>query len=561
MVRLDLTVLRYLSSDDFRVLTAIELGMRNHEVVPVNLIESIAKLKRGNVFKILTNLLKHKLIQHFNNKYDGYSLNYFGYDYLALHSLIKKNILVGVGAKIGVGKESDIYFCYINPNCCLNNLQEENGEGNQIVSKDKFCQSNAIKEELFDEKDDFNFKIKENYPLVDIILEEQLKKEFKNQKSNNINKELNEKKDEKELKQNDENNFGGDDDNENEDEEDIVDEKKEGEDDDSEDDDDEKMELALDFSKIDHDIISKTGLKVAILKLARLGRTSFRSIKKKRDYVKNKSQYNWLYLSRISATNEYKFLSGLHKNNFPVPRPIDSNRHAIIMDYIPSFPLSCLSNLTDKEKAYNDLINIIVSLANHGLVHGDFNEFNILVDDNQNMYMIDFPQVVSIDHEEAEINFNRDVKCIHDYFWKKFCVDFEGKPDFNKDIKRIGYLDVELNAYGSKKIKFKKEKKKKEKKSKDDDIEKENSEHEEEDELEENDKDFENIDDEFLNLQNKIKEVDLKSKKEGGYTVSQSQIKDNTVKIIKKDMKNYSKSNNRFKNKKKEKLKFNAFDS
>ncbi len=114
-MKLDLSVLQYLSTDDFRVLTAIEMGMRNHEIVPVGLIGSIAKLKRGNTFKIIQNLLKHKLIEHNNSKYDGYSLNYLGYDFLALNVLVKRKILVGVGSKIGVGKESDIFLCYLNP--------------------------------------------------------------------------------------------------------------------------------------------------------------------------------------------------------------------------------------------------------------------------------------------------------------------------------------------------------------------------------------------------------------------------------------------------------------
>ena len=54
-MRLDLSSLRYLTQDDFRVLTAIEMGMRNHEIVPVELIESIAKLKRGSTTKIIAN--------------------------------------------------------------------------------------------------------------------------------------------------------------------------------------------------------------------------------------------------------------------------------------------------------------------------------------------------------------------------------------------------------------------------------------------------------------------------------------------------------------------------
>ena len=59
-MRLDLSALRYMTNEDFRVLTAIEMGMRNHEIVPVELIESIAKLKRANTSKIIANLLKHK---------------------------------------------------------------------------------------------------------------------------------------------------------------------------------------------------------------------------------------------------------------------------------------------------------------------------------------------------------------------------------------------------------------------------------------------------------------------------------------------------------------------
>lgn len=33
MVKLDVEVMRYLTKEDFRVLTAVEMGMKNHEVV------------------------------------------------------------------------------------------------------------------------------------------------------------------------------------------------------------------------------------------------------------------------------------------------------------------------------------------------------------------------------------------------------------------------------------------------------------------------------------------------------------------------------------------------
>jgi hypothetical protein len=41
-----------MTRDDFRVLTAIEMGMRNHEIVPIELIVSIAGLKHGGAHKV-----------------------------------------------------------------------------------------------------------------------------------------------------------------------------------------------------------------------------------------------------------------------------------------------------------------------------------------------------------------------------------------------------------------------------------------------------------------------------------------------------------------------------
>lgn len=44
------------------------------------------------------------------------------------------------------------------------------------------------------------------------------------------------------------------------------------------------------------------------LKLHRLGRTSFRNLKNKRDYHKHRKNMSWLYLSRLSAMKEYAYM-------------------------------------------------------------------------------------------------------------------------------------------------------------------------------------------------------------------------------------------------------------
>ncbi len=115
MVKLEAETLRYMTREEFRVLTAIEMGQKNHDVVPTPLIARIAGLKRGGAAKAITLLHKNKLIYHDAKKYDGYRLTYTGYDYLALRTFVSRGLITGLGRKIGVGKESDIYEC-INAN-------------------------------------------------------------------------------------------------------------------------------------------------------------------------------------------------------------------------------------------------------------------------------------------------------------------------------------------------------------------------------------------------------------------------------------------------------------
>ena len=110
MGRMDVAALRYLSKDDLRTLQAVEQGMKNHDLVPAELISNIAALKHGGSFKCLSNLLRNKLLKHDRKRYDGYSLNYLGYDYLAFNTLAKRGILRAVGRQIGVGKESDVFI-------------------------------------------------------------------------------------------------------------------------------------------------------------------------------------------------------------------------------------------------------------------------------------------------------------------------------------------------------------------------------------------------------------------------------------------------------------------
>ena len=293
-MKFDVNVFRYIEKDAWRVLVSVEMGMKNHELVPVELINAISGLKHGGAYKFIRELLKHKLVHHDNSKYDAYRLTPLGYDYLAIKAFVNRGAIDGVGRRIGVGKESDVY-----------------------------------------------------------------------------------------------------------------------------------------------EVVTEEGETLA-LKLHRLGRTSFRAVKSKRDYIKKTTTHtSWLYLSRLAALKEHAFMKALGDNGFPVPVAVDVNRHAVLMSIVDGSPLTQVgpSRLKDGvANVYRQCVDQLENMARHGLVHCDYNEFNIMVDtESTDITVIDFPQMVSTKHPNAEELFERDLKCLHKFFLRRFdyraAEDDDGRED------------------------------------------------------------------------------------------------------------------------------------
>ena len=156
---------------------------------------------------------------------------------------------------------------------------------------------------------------------------------------------------------------------------------------------------------------------------------------------------NWLYLSRISATKEFAYMKALKDRGFPVPKPIDFNRHCIVMELVQGYLLQNIAEVDDPEELYSKLMNLLLKFAAHGVIHGDYNEFNIMLDDAGNPVIIDFPQMVSTAHPDAKYFFERDVNCVRDFFKRRFDFESESAPTFD-DIERVDALDAEVAASG-----------------------------------------------------------------------------------------------------------------
>ena len=103
------------------------------------------------------------------------------------------------------------------------------------------------------------------------------------------------------------------------------------------------------------------------LKLHRLGRTSFRNVKAKRDYLRSATaSYNWLHLSKLSALKEFAFMRALGEHGFPVPRAVELNRHAVLMSLVAATPLTQVRELAHPAEVWRQAEGIMARLAQHG---------------------------------------------------------------------------------------------------------------------------------------------------------------------------------------------------
>ena len=75
-------------------------------VVLRNQLEFYTKINLfGTVANNVSNSVSHLIITD-----DGYRLTSLGYDYLALKAFTSREMVIGVGRQIGVGKESGTYL-------------------------------------------------------------------------------------------------------------------------------------------------------------------------------------------------------------------------------------------------------------------------------------------------------------------------------------------------------------------------------------------------------------------------------------------------------------------
>ncbi len=173
-----------------------------------------------------------------------------------------------------------------------------------------------------------------------------------------------------------------------------------------------------------YDALTPKGRQVAV-KFHRLGRTSFRQTRKKRDYAVEE-RVSWSRQSRIAAVKEYEALKLVHPKGVSVPKPIRQNRHVVVMGMINGVELYHYKELPSPEDVLTEiLLNVKKAYLNAGVIHADLSEFNIVLTPDLEVLIIDWPQYVTRDHPNAEELLRRDVQNVLTFFKRKHGVEVD----------------------------------------------------------------------------------------------------------------------------------------
>ncbi|MEM3403991.1 MAG: RIO1 family regulatory kinase/ATPase [Nitrososphaeria archaeon] len=177
-----------------------------------------------------------------------------------------------------------------------------------------------------------------------------------------------------------------------------------------------------------------------VIKFYRLGRTSFREVKKKRQIIPAEESANWLKACVNAATKEMWAMRKVRAVGGVVPEAIARERHAILMQKIDGVLLNKVMVLDNPKLALKSILDTIkLAYVKAGIVNGDLSEYNIL-HDGERFYVIDWPQSVLVSSPDSGRLLIRDLRNVLRFFSKRFNVYYT----FEKAYDYVTRLDSEF---------------------------------------------------------------------------------------------------------------------
>ncbi len=185
---------------------------------------------------------------------------------------------------------------------------------------------------------------------------------------------------------------------------------------------------------------------IIVVKIYRID-TSDYTVKGMRKYIDGDPRFYRVRASKrhliyLWVQKEYKNLEQAYEAGVSCPRPIAYMNNIILMEYLgyeeQPYPMLKYYHkyMKNPKKIFEQIIeNVKLLYCKANLVHADLSEYNVLVDDEENIYLIDFPQAVSKEHPQAMEFLYRDLRNIWSFFL-----------DYIDDIKDLNTLFEEVTS-------------------------------------------------------------------------------------------------------------------
>jgi RIO kinase 2 len=188
------------------------------------------------------------------------------------------------------------------------------------------------------------------------------------------------------------------------------------------------------------DALNLEGKRIAV-KFHRLGRISFRQTRRTRSYTRQHS--SWLFQSHIAAEKEFRAMKLAYENGVSVPEPLSQNRHVVAMGMIEGAQLSKYKDIGKPEIVLREIFeNLKKAYVEAHLIHADISEYNIILNPDGHVLIIDWPQAVKTDHANGAELLERDLNNVLIYFSRKFNIKLAVKEAYTYVVGEAKSLPV-----------------------------------------------------------------------------------------------------------------------
>jgi RIO kinase 2 len=161
--------------------------------------------------------------------------------------------------------------------------------------------------------------------------------------------------------------------------------------------------------------------KYVAVKFFRIGRTSFRDVVRKREF--GKKLHHWLLVNMDAAKKEFHALKILKSIGAKVPEPFALLKHVIVMERIDGLRLVHCDTLDDPRSILDTVLRNVSIAYRAGIISADLSEYNVLYD-GSDVWIIDWPQSVSIKHPNASLLLRRDIENMLKFFMRKYGLKY-----------------------------------------------------------------------------------------------------------------------------------------